>query len=62
MLKVGKQLSNQTIEKAIAGGIIGATFIALYFVPPAYYLLKSQSRKNRFSVNASQVSIVQSEL
>ncbi len=49
----------QPLAVAIAGGIIGATFIALYFVPPAYYLLKSQSRKNRFSVNASEVRIVQ---
>jgi multidrug efflux pump subunit AcrB len=32
----------QPLAVAIAGGIIGATFIALYFVPPAYYLLKSQ--------------------
>jgi multidrug efflux pump subunit AcrB len=52
----------QPLAVAIAGGIIGATFIALYFVPPAYYLLKSQSRKDQFSVNRSEVRIVQSEL
>jgi multidrug efflux pump subunit AcrB len=38
----------QPLAVAIAGGIIGATFIALYFVPPAYYLLKSRSRKEKF--------------
>jgi multidrug efflux pump subunit AcrB len=52
----------QPLAVAIAGGIIGATFIALYFVPPAYYLLKSQSRKDKFSVDTSEVRIVQSEL
>jgi multidrug efflux pump subunit AcrB len=49
----------QPLAIAIAGGILGATFIALYFVPPAYYLLKLQSRKDRFSVNASEVKMVQ---
>ena len=29
---------------AIAGGVVGATLLALYFVPSAYYLLKSRSR------------------
>jgi multidrug efflux pump subunit AcrB len=52
----------QPLAIAIAGGILGATFIALYFVPPAYYLLKSHSRKDRFSVNASEVTIMQPKL
>jgi multidrug efflux pump subunit AcrB len=52
----------QPLAVAIAGGILGATFIALYFVPPAYYLLKSQSRKDRFSVKTSEVSIMQPKL
>ncbi len=29
---------------AIAGGVVGATLLALYFIPSAYYLLKSRSR------------------
>ena len=33
----------QPLAIAIAGGVIGATFLALYFVPAAYYLLKSRS-------------------
>jgi multidrug efflux pump subunit AcrB len=37
----------QPLAVAIAGGILGATFIALYFVPPAYYLLKSQSKRDK---------------
>jgi multidrug efflux pump subunit AcrB len=37
----------QPLAIAIAGGILGATFIALYFVPPAYYLLKSQSKRDK---------------
>jgi multidrug efflux pump subunit AcrB len=52
----------QPLAIAIAGGIIGATFIALYFVPPAYYLLKSRSRKDRFSARTNEVSIIQPRL
>ncbi len=33
----------QPLAIAIAGGVIGATLLALYFVPAAYYLLKSRS-------------------
>ncbi len=36
----------QPLAIAIAGGVIGATLIALYFVPAAYYLLKLRSLKN----------------
>lgn len=60
--EVGEKLSNQTVEIAIAGGVIGATLIALYFVPSAYYLLKLQSRKNQFSVRANQVHTMQPKL
>jgi len=52
----------QPLAVAIAGGIIGATFIALYFVPPAYYLLKSQSRKARVLVRTDEMAIIQSKL
>ncbi len=52
----------QPLAVAIAGGIIGATFIALYFVPPAYYLLKSRSAKEEFSVRTNEVSIMQPRL
>ncbi|MEB3216123.1 MAG: efflux RND transporter permease subunit [Nostocales cyanobacterium 94392] len=38
---------------AIAGGVVGATFLALYFVPAAYYLIKSRFGKNRFSFKRS---------
>ena len=38
---------------AIAGGVVGATFLALYFVPAAYYLIKSRFGKNRFSFKMS---------
>ncbi|AFY53199.1 cation/multidrug efflux pump [Rivularia sp. PCC 7116] len=34
---------------AIAGGVVGATLLALYFVPAAYYLIKSRFGKKRFS-------------
>ncbi|MGB3639323.1 MAG: efflux RND transporter permease subunit, partial [Rivularia sp. (in: cyanobacteria)] len=37
---------------AIGGGVIGATLLALYFVPAAYYLIKSGFNKNRFSAKA----------
>lgn len=47
---------------AIAGGVLGATLLALYFVPSAYYLLKSRSIKERFSVKASEVSIDDNQL
>lgn len=39
----------QPLAIAIAGGVIGATLLALYFVPSAYYLLKSRFLKNRLS-------------
>ncbi|NJO30253.1 MAG: efflux RND transporter permease subunit [Richelia sp. SL_2_1] len=38
---------------AIAGGVVGATFLALYFVPAAYYLIKLRFGKNRFSFKRS---------
>lgn len=44
---------------AIAGGVIGATLLAVYFVPSAYYLLKSNCSKNQFSVRSSEDKIVQ---
>jgi multidrug efflux pump subunit AcrB len=47
----------QPLAVAIAGGIIGATFIALYLVPPAYYLLKSQSRKERVLARTDEMAI-----
>ena len=34
---------------AIAGGVVGATLLALYFVPAAYYLIKSRLGKKRFA-------------
>lgn len=52
----------QPLAVAIAGGIIGATFIALYFVPPAYYLLKSRSRKERIVVRTDEMAIMQTKL
>lgn len=52
----------QPLAVAIAGGIIGATFIALYFVPPAYYLLKLRSKKEQVLVRTDEVSIMQSKL
>ncbi|MDJ0680122.1 MAG: hypothetical protein QNJ18_09705 [Xenococcaceae cyanobacterium MO_167.B52] len=58
MREVGKKFSNQTIEIAIAGGVIGATLIALYFVPSAYYLLKSRVIRDRLSVGITKVSMV----
>ncbi|MEL6462594.1 MAG: efflux RND transporter permease subunit [Cyanobacteria bacterium J06621_15] len=36
---------------AIAGGVVGATLLALYFVPAAYYLIKSRLGKKRFSAS-----------
>ena len=30
---------------AIGGGVVGATLLALYFIPASYYLLKAQARK-----------------
>ena len=44
---------------AIAGGVVGATLLALYFVPCAYYLLKSSFSKERFSVGGSEVTMLQ---
>ncbi len=44
---------------AIAGGVVGATLLALYFIPCAYYLLKSHFFKDRFSFEAMEVRIVQ---
>ncbi len=44
---------------AIAGGVVGATLLALYFVPSAYYLLKSSFSKQRFSVGGSEVTMLQ---
>ncbi|MBE9216868.1 efflux RND transporter permease subunit [Plectonema cf. radiosum LEGE 06105] len=38
---------------AIAGGVVGATFLALYFVPAAYYLIKLGFGKKRFSFKRS---------
>ncbi|PSB06756.1 acriflavine resistance protein B, partial [Pleurocapsa sp. CCALA 161] len=52
----------QPLAVAIAGGIIGATFIALYFVPPAYYLLKLQSKKEQVLVRTDEMAIMQSKL
>ena len=43
---------------AIAGGVIGATLLALYFIPSAYYLLKSQFKKARFEVETMEIRIV----
>ena len=60
--EVGEKLSNQTVEIAIAGGVVGATLLALYFVPCAYYLLKSRSIKDRLSVGALKARIVQPRL
>ena len=34
---------------AIAGGVVGATLLALYFVPAAYYLIKSRFGKKRLA-------------
>ena len=48
----------QPLAVAIAGGVIGATLIALYFVPSAYYLLKSRSIKDRFSLRVNEVTIM----
>ncbi|MEM7553946.1 MAG: efflux RND transporter permease subunit [Cyanobacteria bacterium P01_A01_bin.84] len=45
---------------AIAGGVVGATLLALYFVPAAYYLIKSRFGKNGFSDRRSKVRIVSS--
>ncbi|MEA5596605.1 efflux RND transporter permease subunit [Rivularia sp. UHCC 0363] len=42
---------------AIAGGVVGATFLALYFVPAAYYLIKSRFGKNRVSGGTSKMVI-----
>ena len=36
---------------AIAGGVVGATLLALYFVPAAYYLIKSRFGKKRFTTS-----------
>ncbi len=36
---------------AIGGGVVGATLLALYFVPAAYYLLRWQFGKKRFSAS-----------
>lgn len=47
---------------AIAGGVIGATLLALYFIPSAYCLLKARSTKKRFAVNSNEVSIMQTKL
>ena len=52
----------QPLAVAIAGGIIGATFIALYFVPPAYYLLKLRSKKEQVLVRTDEMVIMQSKL
>ncbi|MDJ0680124.1 MAG: efflux RND transporter permease subunit [Xenococcaceae cyanobacterium MO_167.B52] len=49
----------QPLAIAIAGGVIGATLIALYFVPSAYYLVKSRSIKDRFSLRVNEVTIIQ---
>ena len=43
---------------AIAGGVVGATLLALYFIPSAYYLLKSQFKRDRFAVETIELSIV----
>ncbi|MEM7578454.1 MAG: efflux RND transporter permease subunit [Mastigocoleus sp.] len=43
---------------AIAGGVVGATLLALYFVPAAYYLIKSRFEKKRVSGRRSEVSVV----
>ena len=36
---------------AIAGGVVGATLLALYFVPAAYYLIKSRFGRKRFTTS-----------
>ena len=51
----------QPLAIAIAGGVIGATLLALYFIPAAYSLLKSRSRKEQFSARTSEVSMVQTK-
>ncbi|VEP14091.1 Cation/multidrug efflux pump [Hyella patelloides LEGE 07179] len=47
---------------AIAGGVIGATLLALYFVPSAYYLLKSRSIKKQFVVNSNEINLIQPKI
>ena len=47
----------QPLAIAIAGGVIGATLLALYFVPATYYLLKSRSIKKQFLVKSSNLKI-----
>ena len=42
---------------AIAGGVVGATLLALYFVPAAYYLIKSRFGKKRFGGKRNEVSL-----
>jgi multidrug efflux pump subunit AcrB len=45
---------------AIAGGVVGATLLALYFVPAAYYLIKSRLGKKGVSGRRSEVQIINS--
>ncbi len=40
---------------AIAGGVVGATLLALYFIPATYYLLKSEFKGDRFAVETITV-------
>lgn len=46
----------QPLAIAIAGGVIGATLLALYFVPSAYYLLKLRSISNKPASNVLQTA------
>ncbi|MEO1428745.1 MAG: efflux RND transporter permease subunit [Cyanobacteria bacterium J06633_8] len=40
---------------AIAGGVVGATLLALYFVPAAYYLIKTRFGRKRFAGRRSEL-------
>ena len=47
---------------AIAGGVIGATLLALYFIPAAFYLLKARSTKKRFAVNSKEINLIEPKI
>ncbi|MGL6342569.1 MAG: efflux RND transporter permease subunit, partial [Waterburya sp.] len=52
----------QPLAIAIAGGVGGATLLALYFAPAAYYLLKLRSKKEQVLVRTDEMAIMQSKL
>ncbi|MEM9927543.1 MAG: efflux RND transporter permease subunit [Cyanobacteria bacterium P01_D01_bin.50] len=43
---------------AIGGGVVGATLLALYFVPAAYYLIKSRFGKKQVSGRRGEVGVI----